>query len=100
MNRAIYPILSGAVAHEKQLQVFAHNLANVNTAGFKQDQQGFRGLLARASSTGMSSTFGGGVTSTIAMRPAEQRDKEEGFRNEGAMRKTLPKRGKVLPITD
>ena len=70
MNRAIYPILSGAVAHEKQLQVFAHNLANVNTAGFKQDQQGFRSLLARASSTGMSSTFGGGVASTIAMRPA------------------------------
>jgi flagellar basal body rod protein FlgG len=52
MNRAIYPILSGAVAQEKQLTVFANNLANVNTAGFKQDQQGFRGLFARASSTG------------------------------------------------
>ena len=51
MNRAIYPILSGAVAQEKQLQVFANNLANVNTAGFKQDQQGFRGLFARANST-------------------------------------------------
>ncbi|MDR4480365.1 MAG: flagellar hook-basal body protein [Nitrospira sp.] len=69
MNRAIYPILSGAVAQEKQLQVFANNLANVNTAGFKQDQQGFRGLLARAGSTAMGSASAG-VSSTISTRPA------------------------------
>jgi flagellar basal-body rod protein FlgG len=48
MNRAIYPILSGAIAQERQLQVFANNLANVNTAGFKQDEQTFRTLLGRA----------------------------------------------------
>ncbi len=70
MNRAIYPILSGAVAQEKQLQVFANNLANVNTAGFKQDQQGFRGFFARATSTVPGSTSGNGLASMIAVRPA------------------------------
>jgi len=47
MNRAIYPILSGALAQERSLQVFANNIANVNTAGFKQDQQGFRAIMAK-----------------------------------------------------
>jgi flagellar basal-body rod protein FlgG len=70
MNRAIYPILSGAVAQEKQLQVFANNLANVNTAGFKQDQQGFRGLLARANSTAASSSSSNSLASMISVRPA------------------------------
>ena len=69
MNRAIYPILSGAVAQEKQLQVFANNLANVNTVGFKQDQQGFRGLFARASSTAVTASAGGSLASTISVRP-------------------------------
>ena len=70
MNRAIYPILSGAVAQEKQLQVFANNLANVNTAGFKQDQQGFRGLFAQASSIAVTASSSGGLMSTISVRPA------------------------------
>ena len=70
MNRAIYPILSGAVAQEKQLQVFANNLANVNTAGFNQDQQGFRGHFARANSTAVSNSSGNGLASTISVRPA------------------------------
>ncbi|HEU4684784.1 MAG TPA: flagellar hook-basal body protein [Nitrospira sp.] len=47
MNRAIYPILSGALAQERRLQVFANNIANVNTAGFKQDQQVFKAVMAR-----------------------------------------------------
>ncbi|MBS0168876.1 MAG: flagellar basal-body rod protein FlgF [Nitrospira sp.] len=68
MNRAIYPILSGAVAQEKQLQVFANNLANVNTAGFKQDQQGFRGLFARAGKAGVVGATNG-LISTISTRP-------------------------------
>jgi flagellar basal-body rod protein FlgG len=42
MNRGIYPILSGALAHERRMQVFANNMANVNTAGFKQDEQAFK----------------------------------------------------------
>ena len=47
MNRGIYPILSGAVAHERRMQVFANNMANVNTAGFKQDEQAFKAVFPR-----------------------------------------------------
>ncbi len=47
MNRAIYPILSGALAQEREMQVFANNMANVNTAGFKQDGQAFKSVMAR-----------------------------------------------------
>lgn len=47
MNRGIYPILSGALAQERQMQVFANNMANVNTAGFKQDDQAFKSIMAR-----------------------------------------------------
>ncbi|MCP9451594.1 MAG: flagellar hook-basal body protein [Nitrospira sp.] len=42
MNRGIYPALSGALAHERRMQIFANNMANVTTAGFKQDQQAFK----------------------------------------------------------
>src|SRR4029077_1405354 len=47
MNRAIYPILSGGLAQERQMQVFANNMANVNTAGFKQDAQAFKSVMAQ-----------------------------------------------------
>lgn len=47
MNRGIYPILSGAIAHERRMQVFANNMANVNTPGFKQDEQAFKSILPR-----------------------------------------------------
>lgn len=48
MNRGIYPILSGALAQERQMQVFSNNVANVNTAGFKQDESLFRSLVGRS----------------------------------------------------
>lgn len=48
MNRGIYPILSGALAQERQVQIFANNVANVNTVGFKQDAPLFRSILARS----------------------------------------------------
>ena len=51
MNRAIYPILSGALAQEREMQVFANNMANVNTAGFKQDGQAFTSVMARVQSS-------------------------------------------------
>ena len=51
MNRGIYPILSGALAQERQIQIFAHNVANVNTAGFKQDAALFRSWLTGARSS-------------------------------------------------
>lgn len=42
MNRGIYPILSGALAQERMIQGFAHNIANVNTTGFKQEDVLFK----------------------------------------------------------
>jgi flagellar basal-body rod protein FlgG len=51
MNRGIYPILSGALAQERQIQVFSNNVANVNTAGFKQDEPLFRSLFSKSMGT-------------------------------------------------
>ncbi|WP_447977056.1 flagellar basal-body rod protein FlgF [Candidatus Nitrospira bockiana] len=48
MNRGIYPILSGALAQERQIQVFSNNVANVNTAGFKEDESLFRSVFTRS----------------------------------------------------
>lgn len=70
MNRAIYPILSGAVAQERQMQVFANNMANVNTAGFKQDDQAFTSVMARAQVTGSALANPVGFGQQIGVRPA------------------------------
>lgn len=48
MNRGIYPVLAGAVVRERHLELLAHNLGNLQTAGFKQDQPVFGTMLARA----------------------------------------------------
>jgi flagellar basal-body rod protein FlgF len=69
MNRAIYPILSGAIAQERQLQVFANNLANVNTAGFKQDEQAFRTVLGRTGHAPPASLAAAGLAQTILTKP-------------------------------
>ena len=47
MNRRIYPVLSGAITHERHLELLAHNLANIHTAGFKKDEVVFGTILAR-----------------------------------------------------
>lgn len=47
MNRGIYPILSGAIAQERMIQGFAHNIANVNTTGFKQEDVLFKSYVTR-----------------------------------------------------
>lgn len=41
MDRGIFVALSGAVLHEKRLEVLTDNLANVNTAGFKKQKPVF-----------------------------------------------------------
>jgi len=69
MNLSLYSAATGMEAQQLNLNTIANNLANVNTAGFKQDQQGFRGLFARASSTGMG-VMSGGLSSAISTRPA------------------------------
>ena len=48
MNRGIYPVLAGAITKERQLELLAHNLGNLQTAGFKSDQPVFGTLLARS----------------------------------------------------
>ncbi|MCP9439191.1 MAG: flagellar hook basal-body protein [Nitrospira sp.] len=68
MNRGIYPILSGALAHERRMQVFANNMANVNTAGFKQDQQAFKALLPPRRSI-VPVSGGHGLLSHVMARP-------------------------------
>ncbi|NOS82762.1 MAG: flagellar basal-body rod protein FlgF [Nitrospira sp.] len=70
MNRAVYPILSGALAQERQMQVFANNMANVNTAGFKQDDQAFTSVLAQAQMSGAALAHQAGVGQQIGVRPA------------------------------
>ena len=54
MNRLSIPYFP-AQSPRKTAQVFANNLANVNTAGFKQDQQGFAASWPVVGSVGMGS---------------------------------------------
>ena len=41
---AIYPVLSGALAQEKRLELITNNLSNVGTSGYKKDIPVFEGL--------------------------------------------------------
>ncbi len=42
---AVYPVLSGALAQEKRMQMITNNLANVGTTGFKKDVPVFEGMV-------------------------------------------------------
>ncbi len=44
-SKGIHTALSGALAQSQKLDTIANNLANVNTPGFKSDQQTFRAYL-------------------------------------------------------
>jgi flagellar basal-body rod protein FlgG len=70
MNRAIYPILSCALAQERQMQVFANNMANVNTAGFKQDAQAFKSVMAQVQVGAPIFSHAAGFGHQIGVRPA------------------------------
>lgn len=48
MNRGVYPVVSGAITHERQLELLAHNLGNIHTTGFKKDQAMFGTILAQS----------------------------------------------------
>lgn len=69
MNRGIYPILSGALAHERRMQVFANNMANVNTAGFKQDEQAFKAIFPRPQAAIPAISHAAGLAQQIMARP-------------------------------
>lgn len=42
MSQALFSVATGAVSHEKRLDILANNLANINTVGYKQDNLIFR----------------------------------------------------------
>ncbi len=69
MNRGIYPILSGALAHERRMQVFANNMANVNTAGFKQDEQAFKAIFPRLHNVIPAFSHSSGLVQQMMARP-------------------------------
>ena len=48
MNRGVYPILSGAIMEDRFIQGVAHNIANVNTTGFKGSRVEFADRLPRS----------------------------------------------------
>lgn len=45
MDRGIFATLSGALAQEHRLQALAHNVANINTTGYKRIEPAFRSLV-------------------------------------------------------
>ncbi len=51
MQSSLYVALSGQVALQKRLDTVAHNIANVNTAGFRADEVSFSTVLSRAGPT-------------------------------------------------
>jgi flagellar basal-body rod protein FlgG len=69
MDRGIYPILSGALAHERRMQVFANNMANVNTAGFKQDEEAFKAVFPRPHAAIPGIGYGVGLAQQIMAKP-------------------------------
>ena len=48
MNRGVYPVVAGAITHERQLELLAHNLGNIHTTGYKKDQTVFGTILAQS----------------------------------------------------
>ncbi|MEC4675124.1 MAG: flagellar hook-basal body protein [Nitrospirota bacterium] len=48
MNRGLYPVLAGAITQERQMELLAHNIGNIHTAGFKKDNAVFGTILARS----------------------------------------------------
>jgi flagellar basal-body rod protein FlgF len=69
MDRGIYPILSGALAHERRMQVFANNMANVSTAGFKQDEEAFKAVFPRPHAAIPGIGYGAGLAQQIMAKP-------------------------------
>ncbi|MFA9562639.1 MAG: flagellar hook-basal body complex protein, partial [Nitrospirota bacterium] len=49
MNRGIYPPLAGAITLERRLEVLSHNIANIQTTGFKKDKPIFATVLGQTS---------------------------------------------------
>jgi len=46
MNSGMFASLSGNLKAEKRIDIIGHNLANINTPGYKRDKIGFEAMLA------------------------------------------------------
>lgn len=64
MDSGFYAACAGLRAQSQALEVSAHNLANLNTAGFRGQQTTFQSLVA-ASRPGVPSALGGVLSSTV-----------------------------------
>jgi flagellar basal-body rod protein FlgG len=45
MYKGAYIALTGAIPKQAQMDIIAHNIANVNTSGFKKDRVAFKEYL-------------------------------------------------------
>jgi flagellar basal body rod protein FlgG len=63
--KEIFHLLAGAVGQEQRLTQLAHNMANVNTPGFRQDQAAFVDFFAQAMAA-----QGGGEAASAQANPA------------------------------
>ncbi len=66
MRAAFYAGATGLMAHQEAMNVVGHNLANVNTSGYKPQSQTFEQLLYTEmyANTPLEANHGGGVRST------------------------------------
>jgi len=61
MNIGFYTSVSGMTSYQQNMDMIAHNLANINTVGFKPLQASFRDLLYTRMDTGAENVVGHGV---------------------------------------
>ncbi|MCD6561915.1 MAG: flagellar basal-body rod protein FlgF [Deltaproteobacteria bacterium] len=74
MSGTIYIAASGAIAQERMLNVVSNNLANINTAGFKEDKTFFRSYLPGS----FSSFKGNPQNNEIAIKNGMPPDSRQG----------------------
>lgn len=60
MMRSLYTSATGMIAQQTQIDVMSHNLANVNTAGFKKSRAEFEDLMYQTLKVAGTPTEGGG----------------------------------------
>lgn len=51
MSYGLYAAVSGSIVQEKRMEILSNNLANINTAGFKEDRPIFREMYPKIHST-------------------------------------------------
>src|SRR5262245_29793190 len=78
MNRAVYTATSGGMAAFERLESVAHNLANVNTAGYKASRLLFRVRPLEETAAGPNPGAIAGDTAAQVVQVATMRDFTQG----------------------